>query len=153
MLLYNGEVCPSLGLLSMCTNYAPRCKRLGAFHVLFYALIYADQKKHWMFECSAPAVHTGAGWFHLSLSQSIGQQSVGQKKETKKNISQICSPPLKCEGWLVVYWTPLVYSITIHSAVYSWHNALPCFTPLGDMLTFKSFHCHNFYGRLCPHLG
>ena len=93
-------ICPSLGLLSMCINYAPiaRCKRLGAFHVLlFYALIYTDQKKHGMFVCSAPAVHQvqeGRNRMVPSITQSsqlVNNQLVGKKKHSQNMFSsQMC---------------------------------------------------------------
>ena len=86
------------------------------------------------------------GWFYPSLSQ-VKWSTISQKTTTTttKNISQMCSPSFKCAG--VVGGLQVVYSITIfsiekHSAVDT--MLFPCFTPLGDTVTFQSFYCHSF---------
>ena len=93
MLLYMPFPRSTINVHKLCS----KVQETWSIHVLFYALIYTSQKKHWMIECSAPAVQDGS-IYHL-VSQLVNNQLVKNNNNNNNNnnkILQMWSPSLKC---------------------------------------------------------
>ena len=134
-------------------NVHKLCKRLGAFHVLFYTLIYTGQKKHWMFNLSVVdllciQVQRGRNWMVLSITQLVNQSTISWSKNNNnnnKNVPQMCSSLKWGSKWSTEQLQFIIYCIDKQPAIYS---ALSLFHTLGRYANLSKFSLPQLLGKV-----